>query len=106
MDGDMVVWQLVSIHAPRVGGDAGKKAFEYGEKMFQSTPPAWGATIPRRWRRSALPVSIHAPRVGGDGAWRNFFHALEIYCHNCGPRCSSSQKRRLLDRFRSKLMRS
>ena len=79
----------VSIHAPRVGGDARSGEPGCGVRWFQSTPPAWGAT-----RRSAsmfaaeqrfnprpprggrpdllsrmqryLDVSIHAPRVGGD----------------------------------------
>jgi hypothetical protein len=37
--------------------------------------------------------------VGGDGAWRNFLHALEIYCHNCGPGCSSTQKEGSLDQL-------
>ena len=34
----------VSIHAPRVGGDGGRAAKQLGGFMFQSTPPAWGAT--------------------------------------------------------------
>ena len=39
--------------------------------MFQSAPPAWGATtLPLR--RCLLPgVSIRAPRVGGDGPERD-----------------------------------
>jgi hypothetical protein len=50
---------------------------------FQSTPPAWGATSKRRPTQRPPKVSIHAPRVGGDSAWRNRLHVLEISCHNC-----------------------
>ena len=35
---------IVSIHAPRVGGDFAEAASGYTGKVFQSTPPAWGAT--------------------------------------------------------------
>ena len=35
---------LVSIHAPRVGGDTPWRTFRDANPMFQSTPPAWGAT--------------------------------------------------------------
>ena len=34
----------VSIHAPRVGGDAHGQTVSRGGVAFQSTPPAWGAT--------------------------------------------------------------
>ena len=34
----------VSIHAPRVGGDALKACNPVPKALFQSTPPAWGAT--------------------------------------------------------------
>jgi hypothetical protein len=44
-------------------------------------------------------VSIHAPRVGGDGAWRKRLHALEIYCHICGPARGSNQKIEQSDRL-------
>ena len=57
---------LISIHAPRKGGD---RAFLYAparHQIFQSTPPARGAT--GLWSKSMLPswISIHAPRKGGD----------------------------------------
>ena len=35
--------------------------------LFQSTPPARGATIEARERVTDLMISIHAPREGGDG---------------------------------------
>ena len=34
----------VSIHAPRVGGDSPRRIDQTLADMFQSTPPAWGAT--------------------------------------------------------------
>ena len=34
--------------------------------MFQSTPPAWGATADGQEPGHYESVSIHAPRVGGD----------------------------------------
>ena len=81
----------ISIHAPRVGSDV-KRANTAGQlSAFQSTLPAWGATIiavtkliatinfnprsPRgeRPRTSGLhhqpQISIHAPRVGSDLPW-------------------------------------
>ena len=79
---------MVSIHAPRVGGDAFTYTDYTGGTPFQSTPPAWGATIaltsavdaeafqstPPAWGATeygwctyiGCTVSIHAPRVGGD----------------------------------------
>ncbi len=41
-------------------------AHKVGDAMFQSTPPAWGATRPRCRHRLARGVSIHAPRMGSD----------------------------------------
>ena len=96
-DGQWPVLQvvpIVSIHAPRVGGDEffdmrrieersfnprpprggrPKANVELGIlSEFQSTPPAWGATVSRGIRGFACEVSIHAPRVGGD----NVVHAV------------------------------
>ena len=78
----------VSIHAPRAGGDAisigsmvppvsfnprpprgGRPASlinSGSDAMFQSTPPARGATGTRLGRQEIDGVSIHAPRAGGD----------------------------------------
>ena len=56
----------ISIHAPRVGGDT--KYFDSfkAPELFQSTPPVWGATISLADVRPHVMISIHAPRVGGD----------------------------------------
>ena len=80
---------IISIHAPREGGDPYTKRTKPKTKPFQSTPPARGATIawrthdakdwdfnprPPRGGRQQRPykptylliISIHAPREGGD----------------------------------------
>ena len=79
----------ISIHAPREGGDAIYSGSPRMADLFQSTPPARGATSPRRVHlpghlafQSTPPargatiiynhpqqsrnISIHAPREGGD----------------------------------------
>ena len=60
--------RIVSIHAPRVGGDAILCSIAYLRLKFQSTPPAWGATIWGVGDIDGVNVSIHAPRVGGDSS--------------------------------------
>ena len=57
---------MISIHAPREGGDAccwhrASSAWE-----FQSTPPVRGATADLIAVHLHLVISIHAPREGGD----------------------------------------
>ena len=78
----------ISIHAPRVGSDtrSSSRAASSGvfqstlpawgatllsvisalEKAFQSTLPAWGATKLRLTASRCALISIHAPRVGSD----------------------------------------
>ena len=36
------------------------------ETEFQSTLPAWGATVIAKWMMRLAGISIHAPRVGSD----------------------------------------
>ena len=79
----------ISIHAPREGGDGKRKPCYCGKVLFQSTPPARGATYlpvldgfhaplfqstpPARGATDGatqaaqfIGISIHAPREGGD----------------------------------------
>ena len=78
----------ISIHAPREGGDShardGRTAvLDFNPRpprggrptrqppwrrprVFQSTPPARGATRKTQQRKTWLSISIHAPREGGD----------------------------------------
>ena len=65
--------------------------------QFQSTPPAWGATVTAQIPDDPDLVSIHAPRVGGDGTWRNKLHALEISCHNCGPAMPCTYRKKVVN---------
>ena len=57
---------MISIHAPREGGDITEEAVWYTPDGFQSTPPARGATSCCRTRSALQRISIHAPREGGD----------------------------------------
>jgi len=65
---ESVAEQLVSIHAPRAGGDRCCLACRDGRKLFQSTPPVRGATPKSAGKGERRNVSIHAPRAGGDVA--------------------------------------
>ena len=39
------IWQNISIHAPREGGDTMSRIMFVSSSLFQSTPPARGATL-------------------------------------------------------------
>ena len=56
----------ISIHAPRTGSDEWLAAALDGQKIFQSTLPARGATEGHGQGASLLCISIHAPRTGSD----------------------------------------
>ena len=80
--------RAISIHAPREGGDGSRSAGRAartdfnprpprGERLvsvggfqhpflFQSTPPARGATSTFMAFSTSAMISIHAPREGGD----------------------------------------
>ena len=65
---------MISIHAPREGGDAAmRKDIPLHQYPFQSTPPARGATHLHQHERGRLPISIHAPREGGDSKDAQFY---------------------------------
>ena len=88
--------RIISIHAPREGGDLLSLAACLVLPVFQSTPPARGATKddrkgygnsrnfnprpPRGGRpgwitgtAAGLGISIHAPREGGDSKDAQFY---------------------------------
>ncbi len=54
--------------------------------MFQSTPPAWGATFLGVFNWIVNDVSIHAPRVGGDAVWvpQRSIDAVSIHAPRVG----------------------
>ena len=60
------IYPFISIHAPRAGGDARFHIYLLLRGAFQSTPPVRGATRTLHQRHKALDISIHAPRAGGD----------------------------------------
>ena len=84
----LIVDRLVSIHAPRMGGDAGAGITAIGKGVsihaprvggdydtpqqlidfqgFQSTPPAWGATAHACCHGALHVFQSTPPRVGGD----------------------------------------
>ena len=57
---------MISIHAPREGGDPESWAMPRSPGRFQSTPPARGATALALQIYDGTGISIHAPREGGD----------------------------------------
>ena len=78
---------MISIHAPRVGGDYTTTPPHQMQLGFQFTPPVWGATVSNQLGTFVRPfqstppmrgatvmqlrddnlvdISIHAPRAGG-----------------------------------------
>ena len=60
------VYDEISIHAPREGGDEMSFPASVPSLEFQSTPPARGATCAVYGVRTRGQISIHAPREGGD----------------------------------------
>ena len=59
-------YSIISIHAPREGGDRICYMSSALREKFQSTPPARGATACIRQQGAHVLISIHAPREGGD----------------------------------------
>ena len=57
---------IISIHAPREGGDGEMTFKQAATLLFQSTPPARGATAHKAAQLIGAGISIHAPREGGD----------------------------------------
>ena len=51
---------------PPRGGRPRKKTSTLDKHLFQSTPPARGATVADQMQDQSASISIHAPREGGD----------------------------------------
>ena len=78
-DGNSVrstVTTCISIHAPREGGDRAEEEARRNREVFQSTPPARGATLTFWAISSVVWISIHAPREGGDLAVDDVSHEM------------------------------
>ena len=77
----------ISIHAPRMGSDALVRVRCSRHREFQSTLPGWGATRAPD-RHHLLPdISIHAPRMGSDHPVEHVAGLVEISIH--APRMGS-----------------
>ena len=66
----------ISIHAPREGGDWQSAETPDSINIFQSTPPARGATMHHTSLLLQICISIHAPREGGDPSWERQYRAI------------------------------
>ena len=56
----------ISIHAPREGGDHGRRRRAQKAQHFYPRPPRGGRRPVRRYNIQLCAISIHAPREGGD----------------------------------------
>ena len=117
----------ISIHAPRVGSDAGaataskddqhfnprspcgerpaSRAAKRDIDTFQSTLPVWGATVCLSCQRRGHGISIHAPRVGSDRA-SHCAVIKEIYFNPrspCGERPGQQRAKNPNTKFQSTL---
>ena len=70
---------IVSIHAPRMGSDLRKQRRKASNPQFQSTLPAWGATVSRKHLHRYVNVSIHAPRMGSDKSTHRLLTPLSMF---------------------------
>ena len=78
---------VISIHAPRKGGDVVALLFFLSCCVFQSTPPARGATLHDHVAGAVRHISIHAPRTGGDhrtGRHLRQLHPISIHAPRKG----------------------
>ena len=72
----------ISIHAPREGGDDGHREHFCRCRYFNPRPPRGGRRIAAAGRSMVYPISIHAPREGGDNKNQNCFsHDPKISIH-------------------------
>ena len=58
---------LISIHAPRVGGDITGMSYRRAKREISIHAPRVGGDPFHAKPDILLDISIHAPRVGGDG---------------------------------------
>ena len=62
----LVQLMMISIHAPREGGDGDVDWSKYNHKHFNPRPPRGGRHQHTIRDTVAGAISIHAPREGGD----------------------------------------
>ena len=57
---------VISIHAPREGGDDGSSPSVRPPRYFNPRPPRGGRLLVLDALKARAGISIHAPREGGD----------------------------------------
>ena len=73
-----------------MGSDVGAVCDWRRLMVFQSTLPAWGATVTVTFLVRYPSISIHAPRMGSDGAFLRRLYKRQISIH--APRMGSDQQ--------------
>ena len=87
---------MISIHAPREGGDNESRIRPCVNENFNPGPPRGGRPLIDGQQRQRLPISIHAPREGGDeDVYAQIMAKLNISIH--APREGGDVARRRLD---------
>ena len=87
---------MISIHAPREGGDNESRIRPCVNENFNPRPPRGGRPLIDGQQRQRLPISIHAPREGGDeDVYAQIMAKLNISIH--APREGGDVARRRLD---------
>ena len=66
VDDDNIVTIVISIHAPREGGDRSCPVLSAARTHFNPRPPRGGRLVHFCLSGSPDKISIHAPREGGD----------------------------------------
>ena len=80
----------ISIHAPRVGGDASVNSRGFSGTLFQSTPPVWGATAASNTRRPFRAYFNPRPPCGGRPVRPDFPQPLSNF--NPRPPCGGRRR--------------
>ena len=81
--------KTISTHAPRTGSDGIKHGKRFGQRAFQPTLPARGATPPIRGFVKALAFQPTLPARGATRRQQLIYHRLCISTH--APRTGSDQ---------------
>ena len=88
MDMSWCVWDLISIHAPRVGSDHILHLLDHKPPNFNPRSPCGERLIETKSDGFLPSISIHAPRVGSDPGKNGIKKALNYFNPRspCGER--------------------
>ena len=98
------VFQGISIHAPREGGDpALHYQVVFYQKDFNPRPPRGGRRRAAARRSMICNISIHAPREGGDQTRRpqDLVDGISIHAPREGGDCTISPSSQVISSFQS-----